>query len=44
VFYSNDRNQSRYQRTCDDPDHCAFKYEFGAFHQLGLNATLQARF
>ena len=44
LFYSYDGNQSRYRRTCDDPQQCAFAYEFGAFNQLGLNATLQARF
>ena len=44
VFYSYDGNQSRYRRTCDDPQQCPFAYEFGAFNQLGLNATLQARF
>jgi len=44
VFYSYDGNQSRYRRACDDPDQCAFEYEFGSFNQLGLNATLQARF
>lgn len=44
VFYSYDGNQSRYRRTCDDPQTCPFEYEFGAFNQLGLNATLQARF
>jgi hypothetical protein len=44
VFYSYDGNQSRYRRACDDPDQCPFEYEFGAFNQLGLNATLQARF
>jgi hypothetical protein len=44
VFYSYDPNQSRYKRACDDPDQCAFEYTFGEFNQLGLNATLQARF
>ena len=44
VFYSYDGNQSRYRRTCDDPDQCPFEYQFGEFNQLGLNATLQARF
>ncbi|MBC7978405.1 MAG: hypothetical protein H7138_25755 [Myxococcales bacterium] len=44
VFYSYDGNQSRYRRACDDPDSCPFEYEFGSFNQLGLNATLQARF
>lgn len=44
VFYSYDGNQSRYRRTCSDPQLCPFEYEFGEFNQLGLNATLQARF
>ena len=44
LFYSHDGNQSRYRRICDDPQTCPFAYQFGAFHQLGLNATLQARF
>jgi hypothetical protein len=44
VFYSYDGNQSRYRRTCSDPDTCPFEYQFGEFNQLGLNATLQARF
>ena len=44
VFYSYDGNQTRYQRTCSDPDQCPFKYTFGDFNQLGVNATLQARF
>jgi hypothetical protein len=44
VFYSYDPNQSRYERTCGDPDQCSFQYTFGEFNQLGVNATLQARF
>ena len=44
VFYSHDGNQSRYVRSCSDPQTCPFEYEFGPFNQLGLNATLQARF
>jgi len=44
VFYSYDPNQTRYRRACDDPDQCPFKYDFGEFNQLGVNATLQARF
>ena len=44
AFYVHDGNQTRYQRTCDDPDLCPFEYKFGEFHQLGFNATLQARF
>ncbi|HEU4728633.1 MAG TPA: hypothetical protein VFT22_12105 [Kofleriaceae bacterium] len=44
VFYSYDGNQTRYIRTCGDPQQCPFAYVFGQFNQLGLNATLQARF
>lgn len=44
VFYVHDGNQTRYRRQCSDPDQCAFEFEFGDFHQLGFNATLQARF
>jgi hypothetical protein len=44
VFYSYDGNQTRYRRTCSDPDQCPFEYDFGEFNQLGVNATLQARF
>ncbi|MDB4960720.1 MAG: hypothetical protein JWP01_719 [Myxococcales bacterium] len=44
VFYSYDGNQSTYERVCSDPDQCQFKYKFGEFNQLGINATLQARF
>jgi len=44
VFYSYDGNQTRYQRTCSDPETCPFEYVFGEFNQLGLNATIQARF
>ena len=44
VFYSYDGNQTRYRRSCDDPQQCPFEYQFGEFNQLGLNATLQARF
>jgi hypothetical protein len=44
LFYSYDGNQTRYERTCDDPEVCPFEYVFGEFNQLGLNATLQARF
>jgi hypothetical protein len=44
VFYSYDGNQTRYKRTCADPDTCPFEYVFGDFNQLGVNATLQARF
>jgi hypothetical protein len=44
VFYSYDGNQTRYKRACSDPETCPFQYEFGAFNQLGVNVTLQARF
>lgn len=44
VFYSYDGNQTRYRRACDDPEQCPFEYTFGEFNQLGVNATLQARF
>ncbi|HWU88769.1 MAG TPA: hypothetical protein VN253_15995 [Kofleriaceae bacterium] len=44
VFYSYDGNQTRYRRQCSDPDQCPFEYTFGEFNQLGVNATLQARF
>jgi hypothetical protein len=44
VFYSRDGNQVRYRRSCSDPQQCPLESEFGPFHQLGLNATLQVRF
>jgi len=44
LFYSYDGNQTRYRRSCSDVQQCPFEYEDGSFHQLGLNATLQARF
>jgi hypothetical protein len=44
VFYSYDGNQTRYRRACADPEQCPFEYTFGEFNQLGVNATLQARF
>jgi hypothetical protein len=44
VFYSHDGDQTRPQRACSDPQTCPFQQEFGQFNQLGLNATLQARF
>lgn len=44
VFYSYDPNQSRFEREGEDPDTSNFRYVFGEFNQLGLNATLQARF
>ncbi len=44
VYYSYDPNQTRYQRECPDPESCAFQYVAGEYNQLGVNATLQARF
>jgi hypothetical protein len=48
VFYSHDGNQTQYQRVgCTSEQACPdapFQYVFGQFNQLGVNATLQARF
>ena len=48
VFYSYDGNTTRYQRVgCTSGQACPdapFEYVFGNFNQLGVNATLQARF
>jgi hypothetical protein len=48
VFYSYDPNTTRYQRAgCTDVQACPdqpFAFKFGEFNQLGVNATLQARF
>jgi hypothetical protein len=44
VFYSYDPNQTRYARVCDNPENCPFEYAPGEFNQIGVNATLQARF
>ena len=44
VFYSYDPNQTRFAREGTDPDTSNFKYVFGEFNQLGVNATLQCRF
>ena len=41
VFYSYDPNTTRYLRTAVD---APFQYQFANFNQLGVNATLQARF
>ncbi|MDB4957793.1 MAG: hypothetical protein JWO36_5362 [Myxococcales bacterium] len=41
MFYSYDPNTTRYLRTAAD---APFQYQFANFNQLGLNATLQARF
>jgi len=47
VFFSYDPNQTRFKRReecASDPDVCPFEYVFGQANQLGVNATLQARF
>ena len=44
LYYSYDGNQTRFKRSCADVTLCPFEYEFGQFNQLGLNATLLARF
>jgi hypothetical protein len=44
VFYSHDGNQTRSPPACGDPQLCPAQYEYGQFHQLGVNVTLQARF
>lgn len=46
VFYSYDPNQVRFERQdCGlEPSECNFEYVFGESNQLGINATLQARF
>jgi hypothetical protein len=44
VFYSYDPNQTTFSRECDDPETCALEYVPGEYNQLGVNATLQARF
>ncbi len=44
VFYSNDGNTTQYVRTCSDVTTCPFGYVFANENQLGINATLQARF
>lgn len=41
VFYSRDGNTTRYLRNGPEQP---FQYQFGNFNQLGINATLQARF
>lgn len=43
VFYSHDRNQVHLRSAASDPSSPA-SYVFGKADQLGLNATLQARF
>ena len=44
VFYSYDGNITRYQRADPGNPESPFQFEFGNFNQLGINATLQARF
>ena len=48
IFYSYDGNSTRYQRTgCTSDQACpenTFQFVHGEFNQLGINATLQARF
>ncbi len=41
VYYSYDPNQTQLKRASADD---LFEYEFGDFHQLGFNLTLQAKF
>jgi hypothetical protein len=41
VFYSRDPNTTRYTRSGPESP---FEFTFGQFNQLGVNATLQARF
>lgn len=44
LFYSHDGNQTEVHRNCTDANTCTLTYAPGKAHQLGLNATLQARF
>jgi hypothetical protein len=44
VFYSYDGNVTRYSRVDANNPESPFQFEFGNFNQLGVNATLQARF
>ena len=44
VYFSYDPNITRYQRTEPGNPESPFSFEFGEFKQLGVNATLQARF
>ena len=44
VFYSYDGNVTRYRRVEEGNPESPFAFEFGNFNQLGINATLQARF
>ena len=44
VFYSRDANTTRYARVDENNPESPFEFQFGEFNQLGVNATLQARF
>ena len=44
VFYSYDGNVTRYRRVDEGNPESPFEFQFGDFNQLGINATLQARF
>ena len=44
VYYSNDGNTTRYARENEGDPTSPFQYRFGNFNQLGVNATIQARF
>jgi hypothetical protein len=44
VYYSYDGNVTRYSRVDPNNPESPFQFEFGNFNQLGVNATLQARF
>jgi hypothetical protein len=44
VFYSYDPNSTKYKRTDPNNPESPFEFEFANFNQLGINATLQARF
>jgi hypothetical protein len=44
VYYSYDGNVTRYRRVEENNPESPFEFVFGNFNQLGVNATLQARF
>jgi hypothetical protein len=44
TYFSYDANTTRYQRTEPNDPESPFEFQFGEFKQLGVNATLQARF
>ncbi len=44
VIYSYDGNITRYKRVDEGNPESPFEFQFGNFKQLGVNATLQARF